>query len=63
MFKQFFANMEFTALPLFALWLFIGLFVVAAVRVFLFKTRGDFEAQAAMPLTDGNALSEREVKP
>lgn len=61
MFKQFFAGMEFTALPIFALWLFIGMFVLMALRTFVFKSVRDFEPDSQLPLNDGNEL--REVKP
>jgi cytochrome c oxidase cbb3-type subunit IV len=61
MFKQFFAGMEFTALPIFALWLFIAIFLLMALRTFVFKSVRDFEPQSLMPLNDGNAV--REVKP
>ncbi len=62
MFKQYFANMESTAMPLIALWLFLGVFVVVALRVFVFKTTSDFATDAQLPLDDGTAISTREVK-
>ncbi len=62
MFKQFFAGNEFTALPIFALWLFMGIFVLMGLRTFVFKKRGDFDLQAQLPLSDGTAISSREVK-
>jgi cytochrome c oxidase cbb3-type subunit IV len=61
MFKQFFAGMEFTALPIFALCLFIGMFVLMALRTFVFKSVRDFEPDSQLPLNDENEL--REVKP
>jgi len=61
MFKQFFAGMEFTALPIFALWLFMGIFVLMALRVFVFNSVRDYEPASQLPLNDGN--EPREVKP
>lgn len=52
MYKQFFAGMEFTALPLFALGLFLVFFVMVGVRVFVLRARADFDAVAALPLND-----------
>lgn len=61
MFKQYFAGFEFTALPLFALALFITMFVLVLLRTYAFKTRGDFEPQSQMPLSDGKEIASREV--
>lgn len=52
MYKQFFAGMEFTALPLFALALFMVFFVAVTVRVFALQRKTDFDAVAALPLND-----------
>lgn len=52
MYKQFFAGMEFTALPLFALALFLVFFVAVTVRVFALHRKADFDAVAALPLND-----------
>lgn len=54
MFKQFFAGMEWTALPLFALALFMVMFALVVLRTFAFKTTGDFQPHSVLPLSDGN---------
>lgn len=62
MFKQFFAGMEWTELPLFALGLFIAMFVLMTLRTFVYKTKGDFEPAAQLPLFDGKPVTTPEVK-
>lgn len=62
MYKQFFAGMEWTSLPLFALWLFLAMFALMALRTFLYKSARDFEPQSRMPLSDGTPVSSTEVK-
>jgi hypothetical protein len=52
MYKQFFANMESTALPLFAFAIFSGAFLLMLARTFLFKRKSDFDPLAALPLCD-----------
>jgi hypothetical protein len=52
MYKQYFAGMEFTALPLFALFFFLVLFLAVGVRLFLVKRPKDFDRDASMPLSD-----------
>lgn len=52
MYKQFFANMESPALPLFALAVFFSAFLLMLARTFFYKRKGDFEPLAAMPLND-----------
>lgn len=61
MYKQYFAGFEFVGLPLFALGLFLFMFVLVVLRTFAFKTRRDFEPQSELPLSDGNEISTREV--
>lgn len=58
MYKQFFANMESPALPLFAFGLFFFAFVLMLARTFFYKRKGDFDPLASMPLNDET----REVK-
>lgn len=58
MYKQFFAHMELTALPMFAMALFIGIFGLMLVRLFFWKTRGDYSASEALPLSDGQLVSQ-----
>lgn len=62
MFKQFFAGMEYTELPLFALGLFMAMFALMALRTFLYKSSRDFEPAAQLPLYDGKPVSTPEVK-
>ncbi|MGV3619612.1 MAG: CcoQ/FixQ family Cbb3-type cytochrome c oxidase assembly chaperone [Archangium sp.] len=52
MYKQFFAGMTYTALPLFALALFLVFFAAVFVRTFAFRRARDFDDAAAMPLSD-----------
>ncbi len=52
MYKQFFAGMSFTALPLFALALFLVFFALVFLRTFAFRSKRDFDAMASLPLHD-----------
>lgn len=56
MFKEFFAGMEFTALPIFALLLFMSFFALVVLRTFAFKTQSDFQADSQLPLSDGKEI-------
>lgn len=56
MYKQFFAGFEFVALPLFALGLFLLMFVFVVLRTWALKTKRDFEPQSQLPLSDGNEV-------
>lgn len=56
MFKEFFAHMEWASLPIFALGLFIAMFVLMVLRTFAFKTKGDFDPHSALPLNDGKEI-------
>ena len=58
MFKQHFAGMEWTALPVFALLLFMAFFVLMVLRTFAFKTKADFKPHSELPLTDGRPAKE-----
>ncbi|QSQ24120.1 CcoQ/FixQ family Cbb3-type cytochrome c oxidase assembly chaperone [Pyxidicoccus parkwayensis] len=51
MYKQFYEGMELTHLPLFALWLFIAVFLGVCVWVFGARRSRDFDALAQMPLS------------
>jgi cytochrome c oxidase cbb3-type subunit IV len=57
MYKTFFANMEFTALPIFALVLFISMFVLMLARTYFYRKPSDYSAIAAAPLADDQPLS------
>jgi hypothetical protein len=50
--KVFFANMEWTGLPLFALVLFMVMFALVIARTWGLQSRSDFDAVAATPLAD-----------
>ena len=63
MFKEFFAGMEWAAMPIFGLGLFIAMFVLVVLRTFAFKTKGDFTSQSQLPLSDGKEIASREVTP
>lgn len=56
MFKQFFAGMEWTALPIFALVLFMVMFTLMVLRTYVFKTNGDFAPHSQLPLSDGKEI-------
>ncbi len=64
MYKSFFANMEFTALPIFALLLFVGMFVLMLARTWAYRKPSDYSAIAAAPLADDQPHSRSsEVNP
>ena len=52
MWKSFYAGMEFTALPLFTLILFLAVFFGVVAWVYGLRSRGDFDAMAQLPLND-----------
>lgn len=52
MYKAFYAGNTFTALPLFALALFLGIFLAVVFWVLAFKRASDFDAVAALPLDE-----------
>jgi hypothetical protein len=53
MYKQFYENMPFTALPLLGLGLFFVVFVLICSRTLVFKSADDFDSDARIPLADG----------
>ena len=57
MYKEYFAGMEWAALPLFGLGLFMAMFVMVVLRTFAFKTKADFKPQSELPLFDGKEIS------
>ncbi len=65
MFQAHFAGMEWTGLPLFALFVFLTAFVLMLVRTYAWKARRDWDAVAALPLEDETTeqAHQREVKP
>lgn len=52
MYRQFFAGMEWTGLALGAMALFLALFAAVLVRLFVLRTRRDYDADARLPLDD-----------
>jgi hypothetical protein len=52
MYASFYAGMRCAELPLFALLLFLCLFVVVVVRMTVIKRREDFDPVAHLPLQD-----------
>ncbi len=52
MYRTFFEGMSLAELPIFALVLFVSLFVVVVVRTFVLRRSRDFDRLAAMPLGD-----------
>lgn len=65
MYKEHFANMEWTALPIIALVMFLAMFVLMLLRTFAYKTKQDFEPVAQLPLNDGMPVTQtqNEVQP
>ncbi len=63
MYQQYFAGMAWQWLPLLALFLFLTMFVLMLVRTFVVKRKTDFDAVAALPLSDGDVTHSSEVKP
>jgi hypothetical protein len=57
MYKAFFAGMETNA-PIYAMGLFIAMFLLMLLRTLVYKKKSDFESVAALPLAD-----ERSSKP
>jgi cytochrome c oxidase cbb3-type subunit 4 len=57
MFRQFFAGMEWSFLPLFAMGVFLTVFTLVVVRVFVLQKRSEFDALAALPLDDGTQVN------
>jgi hypothetical protein len=63
MWKTFYANMPSTTLPLFAMGLFIGFFVLMVLRVYAGKRAVDFAGLAQLPLADSSSPTESHSKP
>lgn len=54
MLKPLVASSNYTELAIFGLVLFISVFVLVVLRTWVFKSKRDFDAVAAMPLADEN---------
>ena len=52
MYRQFFAGMQLTALPLFAMFLFLAFFTGVVAWVFLARRGQDFDGLARLPLSE-----------
>ena len=52
MWKAFYKDMDYTELPIFALLLFFGVFLVVLVWVSVFRRAQDFDNLARMPLDE-----------
>jgi cytochrome c oxidase cbb3-type subunit 4 len=64
MYKQFFAALDSTALPLAAMAFFVLAFVVVVVRTFSLKRTNDYDAVAQLPLDDSaDSASNSEPRP
>jgi hypothetical protein len=57
MFGQFYAGMHWSALPLFALALFLTTFLIVLVRTTFFAKRDEVDRLANLPLEDGGAAA------
>jgi cytochrome c oxidase cbb3-type subunit 4 len=60
MFGQFYAGMHWTALPLFALILFLTVFLVVVLRTILLAKRDEVDRLARLPLEDDEAAAGKE---
>lgn len=54
MYKQFYQGMALTGLPLFALFLFLAVFLGVLAWVFLARRGQDFDALAHLPLSESD---------
>lgn len=62
MFAQFYAHMPWTDLPIFALLLFLSVFLAVVARTLTRKQRGELEALAQLPLERDDAPGARPGK-
>jgi len=62
MFRNLLSPSEWTALQLSGLFLFFGMFMLMLVRLFGWKTKGDYASAEQLPLSDGDPINQqREV--
>jgi cytochrome c oxidase cbb3-type subunit 4 len=54
MYKQFYAGMDFSHFPLFALWLFLAVFAGVCTWVLVVRRAKDFDPLSRLPLGDEN---------
>jgi hypothetical protein len=62
-YREFFAGMDSTVLPLAAMAFFALAFALVLLRTFAWKRRRDYDSVAELPLADGEATFRKEVKP
>ena len=63
LYAHFYAGMEWTALPLLALFLFFGTFVAVVIRVSLASRRKEIDAAALLPFDEHEqVISERTAR-
>ena len=55
MYRQFYAGMDLTHLPLFALLFFLAVFLSVVAWLFLARRSRDFEAVSLLPLAESSA--------
>jgi cytochrome c oxidase cbb3-type subunit 4 len=58
MYRQFYEGTGLTHLPVFALVLFMFVFVAAIVRMFVFGRSGDYDHLARIPISEGGSDAE-----
>lgn len=59
MYASFYAGMRWTALPLFALLLFLGTFLAVVIQVSLTSRRKHFQAASRLIFDDNEVVTER----
>lgn len=62
MYAHFYAGMQWTALPIFALLLFLSTFLAATVWAWRSSRRSHFDAAARLPFDDNERVSVAEGK-
>lgn len=62
MFRNLLSPSEWSGLQMSALFLFLGMFMLMLVRLFGWKTKGDYASAEQLPLSDGDQIpQQREV--
>lgn len=62
-YKEFYAGMDWSVLPIVGLLFFLVAFGLVVLRTYAYKSRADFDSVAALPLADGSSSPASEVKP
>lgn len=63
MYREFYAALPSTLLPIVVMAFFLAAFVVVVVRTFVLKRRRDYESVAALPLADAPAATPAPASP